>query len=61
MAVRLFTAESVTESRTDRFADATAVLVRPDGYVAWTSADGEPATAALERWFGPAEQAATAR
>ncbi|WP_031488013.1 FAD-dependent monooxygenase [Streptomyces bicolor] len=51
----------VTESRTDPFGDATAVLVRPDGYVAWTSTDGEPATAALERWFGPAEQAATAR
>jgi bifunctional hydroxylase/dehydrase len=42
------------ETRTDPFAGAAAVLVRPDGYVAWTSADGERATAALERWFGPA-------
>ncbi|MFD5013019.1 FAD-dependent monooxygenase [Streptomyces chartreusis] len=42
------------ERRTDPFAGAAAVLVRPDGYVAWTSADGERATEALERWFGPA-------
>ncbi|GAA1015450.1 monooxygenase [Streptomyces sp. F-3] len=49
-----------TETRTDPFAGAAAVLVRPDGYVAWTSADGERVTAALERWFGPAAQQATA-
>ncbi|MFJ8660964.1 FAD-dependent monooxygenase [Streptomyces sp. NPDC093795] len=29
-----------------------AVLVRPDGYLAWTSADGEGPEAALHRWFG---------
>ncbi|MHC0431214.1 FAD-dependent monooxygenase [Streptomyces sp. O3] len=36
-------------------ADTTAVLVRPDGYVAW-AAPGSHAdlSMALERWFGPA-------
>ncbi|WP_369384061.1 FAD-dependent monooxygenase [Streptomyces sp. cg36] len=29
-----------------------AVLVRPDGYVAWTSPDGGELEAALMRWFG---------
>jgi bifunctional hydroxylase/dehydrase len=29
-------------------------LVRPDGYVAWTSDSAEPLHAALERWFGSA-------
>ncbi|WP_440986413.1 aromatic-ring hydroxylase C-terminal domain-containing protein, partial [Streptomyces venezuelae] len=29
-----------------------AVLVRPDGYLAWTSADGAGPEAALHRWFG---------
>jgi bifunctional hydroxylase/dehydrase len=27
-------------------------LIRPDGYVAWTSRAAEPLSAALERWFG---------
>jgi 2-polyprenyl-6-methoxyphenol hydroxylase-like FAD-dependent oxidoreductase len=35
---------------------ATALLVRPDGYVAWASSDGVPATEdlrdVLARWFG---------
>jgi bifunctional hydroxylase/dehydrase len=29
-----------------------ALLIRPDGYVAW-AAPGEPLTAALTQWFGP--------
>ncbi|WP_206794977.1 FAD-dependent monooxygenase [Amycolatopsis sp. MtRt-6] len=39
--------------------DASALLVRPDGYVAWATSSAEPADterkalrAALERWFG---------
>ena len=32
--------------------DATALLVRPDGYVAWAGADQEGLTAALSTWFG---------
>lgn len=33
----------------------TAVLVRPDGHVAWVGDGVEPLEAALTRWFGPAE------
>ena len=37
-----------------------AMLIRPDGYVAWAAdtfgaADADDLRAALERWFGPAE------
>jgi hypothetical protein len=32
--------------------DIDAVLVRPDGYVAWSSTDGQPLETALARWFG---------
>nr|UYO79770.1 BalA8 [Streptomyces sp.] len=32
--------------------DAGAVLVRPDGYVAWTGADDTTPEAALHRWLG---------
>ncbi|WP_280427810.1 FAD-dependent monooxygenase [Nocardia brasiliensis] len=38
--------------------DVTAVLIRPDGYVAWAAAerrDRTALTAALRRWFGPAD------
>ncbi|MGW3159085.1 FAD-dependent monooxygenase [Streptomyces sp. NPDC001089] len=39
----------------DAFGGATALLVRPDGYVAWAATGtGEP-TAALHRWFGAPE------
>ncbi|MFD8757080.1 FAD-dependent monooxygenase [Kitasatospora sp. NPDC059577] len=31
---------------------ATALLVRPDGYLAWTDTDGTPLDTALARWFG---------
>ncbi|MCS5496104.1 FAD-dependent monooxygenase [Cnuibacter physcomitrellae] len=33
----------------------TAVLVRPDGHVAWVGDGVEPLEGALTRWFGPAE------
>ncbi|NRQ31006.1 polyketide oxidase [Nonomuraea sp. NN258] len=37
---------------------ADALLIRPDGYVAWTSeATGHPLRAALERWFGECDAA----
>lgn len=32
--------------------DIDAVLVRPDGYIAWTAADVRPLEAALAQWFG---------
>lgn len=31
---------------------AAAVLVRPDGYVAWVAGGAEDLPAALGRWFG---------
>ncbi|RSN11448.1 FAD-dependent oxidoreductase [Nonomuraea sp. WAC 01424] len=34
-------------------APAPALLVRPDGYVAWAGADPDGLEAALTRWFGP--------
>ncbi|WP_345917471.1 hypothetical protein [Granulicoccus phenolivorans] len=33
---------------------ATAVLLRPDGHVAWAGADRTGLEDALARWFGPA-------
>ncbi|MFI7323132.1 FAD-dependent monooxygenase [Streptomyces rubiginosohelvolus] len=36
----------------DTFADAGAVLVRPDGYVAWAGSDEAGLRSALGRWFG---------
>ncbi|WP_217708118.1 FAD-dependent monooxygenase [Nonomuraea rhodomycinica] len=35
-------------------APAPALLVRPDGYVAWAGDDPDTLKAALTRWFGPA-------
>ncbi|MER5396100.1 FAD-dependent monooxygenase [Streptomyces sp. NPDC002599] len=35
-------------------AGTTAVLVRPDGHVAWTATRPEDLAPVLERWFGPA-------
>jgi bifunctional hydroxylase/dehydrase len=37
-------------------AGADAVLVRPDGYVAWAGTVGQELTAALCRWFGSPDQ-----
>jgi bifunctional hydroxylase/dehydrase len=36
-------------------AGATALLIRPDGHVAWTSAGAGPVEEALERWFAAPE------
>ena len=38
--------------RPDAFAGAPALLVRPDGYVAWAGSDPGGLTGALHRWFG---------
>jgi len=32
--------------------DTDAVLIRPDGYIAWSGADEQPLENALTRWFG---------
>jgi bifunctional hydroxylase/dehydrase len=43
----------------DQLAGQTAILVRPDGYVAWTAADSEDLDGALRRWFGAPTDAAS--
>jgi DNA invertase Pin-like site-specific DNA recombinase len=40
-------ARSVPDAR-----DIDAVLIRPDGYIAWSGTDGQPLETALARWFG---------
>lgn len=35
--------------------DLTAVLLRPDGYLAWAAPGGEELATALGQWFGPAQ------
>ncbi len=37
-------------AKTDENLDA--VLIRPDGYIAWSGADGQPLETALGKWFG---------
>lgn len=43
--------------------DLTAVLIRPDGYVAWASSEASPTADTLEKtlahWFGVAQAART--
>lgn len=39
-------------------APTDSVLVRPDGYVAWTAPDGGDLPSALRRWFGEPARAA---
>ncbi|MFE5921753.1 FAD-dependent monooxygenase [Streptomyces sp. NPDC056468] len=40
-------------SADERLAGTSAVLLRPDGHVAWAAPDGGELTAALHTWFGP--------
>jgi hypothetical protein len=49
--------DAVSAKATDR--PAAAILIRPDGYIAWATDTFGPAEeaglhAALQRWFGPA-------
>ncbi len=45
---------SLAEDRED-WTDVRTVLIRPDGYVAWSRGDGDPAAQPpLTRWLGPA-------
>jgi 2-polyprenyl-6-methoxyphenol hydroxylase-like FAD-dependent oxidoreductase len=44
--------EHVTAETDADVEGAGALLVRPDGYLAWTDTDGTPLEAALARWFG---------
>ena len=39
-------------------APADALLIRPDGYVAWAGDDGDTLQEALIRWFGPPDRSA---
>jgi FAD binding domain/Aromatic-ring hydroxylase, C-terminal len=43
--------DSVEATTPEQF-DAAAVLIRPDGYIAWRDTDGVPVETALDRWFG---------
>ncbi|WP_061300056.1 FAD-dependent monooxygenase [Herbidospora cretacea] len=60
--------DTLTTSCPDPNPPATALLLRPDGYVAWASAAARPDSrergalrAALTRWFGPAVLSRPAR
>ncbi|MEV6613299.1 FAD-dependent monooxygenase [Streptomyces sp. NPDC051051] len=48
--------DTVRAERGEGLPQADAILVRPDGYIAWISPDPDAGalTRALERWFGPA-------
>jgi len=45
-------ADRVDHVRAKTDEDIDAVLIRPDGYTAWSSTDGQPLETALVRWFG---------
>jgi bifunctional hydroxylase/dehydrase len=44
------------DARQGPLAGVAAVLVRPDGYIAWTDTRSGELSAALHRWFGPPER-----
>ncbi|MFD1048738.1 2-polyprenyl-6-methoxyphenol hydroxylase, partial [Kibdelosporangium lantanae] len=44
------------EDRLNQADGDTPMLIRPDGYVAWTSHDAHSLTRSLERWFGAARR-----
>jgi 2-polyprenyl-6-methoxyphenol hydroxylase-like FAD-dependent oxidoreductase len=45
-------ADRVDHVRAKADEDIDAVLIRPDGYLAWSGSDGQPLETALARWFG---------
>ncbi|MET7602524.1 FAD-dependent monooxygenase [Streptomyces avermitilis] len=51
--VNTLTATPHSLSATSPLRDTAAVLVRPDGHVAWTPESDESLPTALGRWFGP--------
>ncbi|MBV1854766.1 FAD-dependent monooxygenase [Catellatospora tritici] len=48
---------SRVDTVTARAAAPQALLIRPDGYVAWSDASATPLPQALTRWFGPSSPA----
>ncbi|MFI1366488.1 FAD-dependent monooxygenase [Streptomyces griseochromogenes] len=44
--------DHVTAKTDEDVEGAEALLIRPDGYVAWSGSDGTPLETALARWFG---------
>jgi 2-polyprenyl-6-methoxyphenol hydroxylase-like FAD-dependent oxidoreductase len=45
-------ADRIDHVRAETDEDIDAVLIRPDGYIAWSGADGQKLETALARWFG---------
>ncbi|HET6858189.1 MAG TPA: FAD-dependent monooxygenase [Streptomyces sp.] len=44
-----------------KLADLTALVIRPDGYVAWVAPSRVPLREVLQRWFGPPRHAESRR